>query len=69
MTQLTMKISGMSCGHCVESVKKALARVDGVTVERVAIGEATVNFDPAVTNPSAVTEAVEDDGYAVTSAT
>lgn len=69
MTQLTMKISGMSCGHCVESVKKALARVDGVTVERVAIGEATVNFDPAVTNRSAVTEAVEDDGYAVTSAT
>ena len=28
----TIKIDGMSCGHCVQSVRKALEGVEGVTV-------------------------------------
>ncbi|MFZ5825558.1 MAG: heavy-metal-associated domain-containing protein, partial [Bacillota bacterium] len=28
----TLKISGMSCGHCVMGVKKALAAIPGIQV-------------------------------------
>lgn len=66
MQRLTMKISGMSCGHCVASVSKALQQLDGVTVDRVAVGQAVVEFDPATTPVSTVTDAVEGAGYSVT---
>ncbi len=67
MTQLTMNISGMSCGHCVGAVKKALTGVQGVHVEQVAIGSAVVAYDPAATSVEQITSAVEDEGYAVVS--
>jgi len=40
----TMKISidGMSCGHCVNAVTKALAAVPGVNIRSVAIGSAEI---------------------------
>lgn len=39
----TVKIKGMSCGHCVASVTKALEAIEGVTNVKVdlATGEAT----------------------------
>lgn len=63
MTRTTLKIDGMSCGHCVAAVKKALAGLDGVTVENVAVGSATVSYDPAVSSTAKITEAVSDAGY------
>jgi copper chaperone CopZ len=44
-------------------VKNALARLDGVAVERVAIGTATVAYDPAVASPEQIAKAVTDAGY------
>jgi copper chaperone len=63
MDRLTMKIDGMSCGHCVGSVTKALESLDGVDVEQVKIGEATVAYDPATTSASQIAQAVADEGY------
>jgi len=63
-TRATLTISGMSCGHCVSAVKQALGEVNGVTIEQVAIGSATVQYDPAVVQPSAIADAVSDAGYA-----
>ena len=39
----TIKIKGMSCGHCVSSVTKALNAIDGITDVKVdqLKGEAT----------------------------
>ncbi len=58
----TLKVSGMSCMHCVARVEKAIAAVDGVTDVKVSLenGEATVdgNFDVA-----AAVKAVADAGY------
>ncbi len=68
MTTVQMKISGMSCGHCVGAVQKALARVAGVEVEKVEIGSATIRFDPATVTMQAVRDAVEDTGYEVVEA-
>jgi copper chaperone CopZ len=63
MERTTMQISGMTCGHCVRAVKDALAEIDGVQVEQVALGSATVAYDPARTSPAQVAAAVTDAGY------
>jgi copper chaperone len=68
MTQLTMQIGGMSCGHCVAAVTKALKALQGVAVEQVAIGSATVNYDPSATSAEAIAKAVEEEGYPVRAA-
>ncbi len=68
MTQLTMDISGMTCGHCVSSVTRALKGLDGVTVEQVTLGKATVDYDASATSPIRITQAVEEEGYGVVAA-
>ena len=65
MTKLAMKISGMSCGHCVQAVRRALESVPGVSVNDVGIGTASVTFDESTATAQQVQEAVEDEGYAV----
>ena len=67
MDRITMKIEGMTCGHCVKAVDKALRAVDGVTVENVAIGNATVSFDSSAVSEARIAEAVSDEGYSVLS--
>ncbi|MHB1074211.1 MAG: heavy-metal-associated domain-containing protein [Gemmatimonadaceae bacterium] len=66
MTKLEMSISGMTCGHCVRAVSKALEGIDGVQVEQVQVGSAVVNYDEAKVSPARIAEVVEDEGYAVT---
>ena len=68
METRTLKIDGMSCGHCVRAVRDALGEVPGVQVERVDVGTATVQFDPAVARPEQIAEAVRDAGYDVAEA-
>ena len=68
MTNYTMQITGMSCGHCVQAVRKALESVPGVSVDRVIIGAADVTFDESSTTPAEIQQAVEDEGYAVADA-
>jgi copper chaperone len=58
-----IEITGMSCGHCVAAVKRALDGVDGVEVREVAIGSATVAYDPATVSRERIAEAIEDEGY------
>ena len=65
MENVTLRISGMSCGHCVSHVQKALASLDGVTVDSVTIGEAHVQLDPARRTAADLTRAVEGAGYKV----
>lgn len=65
METLTIQISGMSCGHCVGAVSRALKAVAGVNEADVKIGAATVQFDPAATTVAQMTDAVADAGYQV----
>ena len=65
MDRITMKIEGMSCGHCVGAVARALKSVEGVDVEHVSIGSATLAYDPAATTADRISRAVEDEGYRV----
>lgn len=63
MERLKLAVSGMSCGHCVSRVKKTLTGVPGVEVKDVAVGEATVEFDPTVQSVAAVLAALDSAGY------
>jgi copper chaperone CopZ len=63
MEPLTLTIDGMSCAHCLHAVRDALGRAAGVTVDSVQMGRAVVRFDPAVTTPARITDAVADAGY------
>lgn len=64
MEQTTIAIQGMSCGHCVASVKGALGRLDGVEVQEVKVGSATVAYDPQAVTPEGITQAIAEEGYA-----
>lgn len=57
-----LKIEGMTCGHCVAAVTKALQRVPGVARAEVSLasGQAIVEGDAA---PRRLIEAVEEEGY------
>lgn len=68
MQQLALEIGGMSCGHCVKAVNTTLAGIDGVTIEQVAIGSATLSFDPARTSAEQIAQAIKDEGYQVLAA-
>ncbi len=63
MEPLGLKISGMSCGHCIGAVTKALRSIDGVQIEDVKVGSATMSYDPAITSPAQIAAAVETAGY------
>jgi len=63
VNHLSLSISGMSCGHCVATVRAALERLEGVKVERVSVGAATVDYDPARHAPQAILNAVTAAGY------
>ena len=63
MNTLKLTIDGMSCGHCLNRVQKALATLPGVQIESVQIGRATVQYDPALHQPQAIADAVSQTGY------
>lgn len=66
MQRTTLHIEGMSCGHCLNAVNRALAAVPGVEIESVQIGRAEVRYDERATTPRALEAAVTDAGYRAT---
>ncbi|MEX0602694.1 MAG: heavy-metal-associated domain-containing protein [Bacteroidota bacterium] len=64
-----LKIEGMSCGHCVMSVRKELGKLAGVVVNDVQIGSATLGIDETRITPGDLSKAVEEAGYTVSSIT
>lgn len=65
MNTVTLKVAGMSCRHCVSSVKNALLSVPGVATVSVDLKEAqaSVVFDPAKTDTATLLKAIEEQGY------
>ena len=63
MEQSTFKISGMSCGHCLGQVTKVLSSLDGVRIDQVKIGEATIGYEPRQITSSEIAEAINEAGY------
>ena len=66
MRQATLYIEGMSCGHCLNAVNRALSSVPGVRIDAVRIGRADVSDDEATTAASDLENAVVKAGYRAT---
>lgn len=66
MNQKTLKIDGMSCGHCVARVKKALEGVPNLAVVTVDVGSAKVGGEPTSLSDiiDAAIRALDEAGYA-----
>ena len=60
-----LKISGMTCQHCVMAVRKELAKLPGVEIKDVRIGSALVAYDEAKVSGVLLRSAVEEAGYSV----
>ena len=66
MRHLTLHIEGMSCGHCLNAVNRALAELPGLEIESVRIGRADLRYDERVLDQSRIEAAVTDAGYRAT---
>jgi copper chaperone len=62
MKTLQLYINGMSCGHCLNAVNKALGDL-GVTPVSVQIGRAVVEYDEQVIGEEEIYAAVRRAGY------
>ncbi len=67
MTNRTLSVPEIHCGHCKSSIEGAVGAVDGVERAAVDIDASTVdlNYDGTDTTFAAVVEAIEDVGYEV----
>lgn len=69
MTTTTYTVSGMTCGHCVNSVSSEVGKLAGVRDVKVdlATGAVTVESEQPL-DDAAVAAAVDEAGYQVVSA-
>ncbi|MCV9996065.1 heavy-metal-associated domain-containing protein [Paeniglutamicibacter sp. ZC-3] len=68
---ITLKIDGMTCGHCVASVTEELREVEGVTNVEVFLSAGGTSTANVTTNSqvdnAVLTQAVQEAGYTVVS--
>lgn len=62
MAATTLKVTGMTCGHCVASVTRALERVPGVESAEVSL-EKRQAVVTGRAEPRALIDAVKEEGY------
>jgi len=60
--QTTLKVTGMTCGHCVAAVTKALENIPGVEKADVSLDEAQAIVSGEA-DTQAMVEAVKEEGY------
>lgn len=61
----TLKIEGMSCGHCVMRVEKGVGAMVGVKSVKVDLAkkEGTFTFDPGAVKADDIRKKIVDLGY------
>jgi len=61
-------VQGMTCATCSLTLKSAVRRIKGVQAVEASSAKksAVVEFDPAMTSPSALEKAINDVGYKAT---
>ena len=60
----TIKIKGMSCGHCVGSTKKALEAIEGISNVEVDLDKAEARYDGDV-DLEVIKKAISSIGFEV----
>lgn len=65
MSNAVLKVEGMSCGHCVQSIEQALTQVGATGKVDLAAKKVEVEYDESKLTIDAIKEAIEDQGYDV----
>jgi copper chaperone len=63
MKKVELEIEGMSCDHCLATVRRALSGIPGVSVTDVRIGSASLAIDPERAPIGTLIDAIQDVGY------
>jgi Cu+-exporting ATPase len=65
--QVTLPIEGMTCASCVVRIEKKLKKLPGIEEANVnlATEKATIVYQPSLTSPEQMKQAVEEAGYSV----
>jgi len=63
--EVTIKVGGMMCATCVETIGAALKELPGVVTATVNLGteKAYVTYNPSLSTPADMKKAIEDAGY------
>jgi heavy metal translocating P-type ATPase len=67
LAKLQVKIGGMACSFCVETIRKGLGRTAGVAEVNVSLAheEALIMYDPSRVTPATLTGTLKSLGYTV----
>jgi copper chaperone len=65
MSSVTLKVEGMSCGHCVNSVESALKEIGAAGKVNLAAKSVDIEYDETKLSLEQIKEAIEDQGYDV----
>lgn len=65
MKNVTLNVQGMSCGHCVNSVEKAMQDLGASAKVDLASNSVTIEYEESKVTLEAIKEAIEDQGYDV----
>jgi copper chaperone len=67
MEKVHLKVEGMTCGGCVQSVQKALTNRDGVRTANADLdtGMVMIEFDNKVIQKTGLEKAIVDAGFSV----
>ena len=65
--KINLQVSGMTCQHCVSSVKNSVMALQGVNQVDVSLenGSVDIAYDNPNLNASQIAAAIEDQGYDV----
>lgn len=65
MSNIILKVEGMSCNHCVQAVEKTVKELGAEGKVNLANKEVDVRFDESQVSLDAIKEAIEEQGYDV----
>ncbi len=67
MQKITLKVDGMSCGHCVKAVEGSVGDLNGVVNVKVHLENGTVDIEYNSNDVSLdkIKETIDDQGYDV----
>jgi copper chaperone len=67
MEKVTLKVNGMSCGHCVKAIEGSVGELQGVKSVSVHLkeGNVDVEFNPSEASLEKIKETIDDQGYDV----
>lgn len=65
--QVSLKVEGMSCGHCVKAIENSVTAISGVDNVQVHLDKGIVNveFNKDVVEVEQITNTIEEQGYTI----